>query len=238
MGEQRTSVEHMNFMPQTKPSLSRGLQPAVSEHTASSTRLSDASEETASGLNVQSCVVDGAACTSSEDKASPTGACASEVQDGHGTTVIMRNIPFEYTRDTVLELIDRQGFNGLYDLLCMPVDFQTELNHGYVFINFVTLEDAAGFKKHFKSFSDWSLPSDSICEVTWFDSTHNIDSHIQRYGDSPLMHESVEDRFKPVLFKDGLRIPFPEPTKKIRAPRRNKRSKGEKGGEPGAKQRC
>lgn len=61
--EQRTSVEHVNFMPQAKPSLSRGLQTAVSENMATSTRLSDASEETASGLNVQSCVVDGAACT-------------------------------------------------------------------------------------------------------------------------------------------------------------------------------
>jgi hypothetical protein len=144
---------------------------------------------------------------------------------------MMRNIPFEYTRDNILELIDRQGFNGLYDLLCLPVDLQTELNHGYVFINFVTLEDAAGFKKHFKGFSDWSLPSDNICEVTWFDSTHNIDSHIQRYRDSPLMHESVEDRFRPVLFKDGLRVPFPEPTKRIRAPRRNKLSKVGKSGE-------
>lgn len=154
----------------------------------------------------------------SEDEVSQE---SPEIQS-HGTTLIMRNIPFEYTRGTVLELIDRQGFNGLYDLLCMPVDFQTELNHGYVFINFVTLEDASGFKKHFESFSNWSLPSDNVCEVAWFDSAHNIDSHIQRYRDSPLMHESVEDRFKPVLFKNGLRVPFPEPTKKIRPPRRKK----------------
>jgi hypothetical protein len=174
---------------------------------------------------------------SSEDEDSPKlckRTCAIEVQESHGTTVIMRNIPFEYTRDDILELIDRQGFNGLYDLLCLPVDFQTELNHGYVFINFVTLEDAAGFKKHFEGFSDWNRPSDNVCEVNWFDSAHNIDSHIQRYRNSPLMHESVEDRFKPVLFKDGFRIPFPAPTKKIRAPRRNKLSKGGDGGALGA----
>jgi hypothetical protein len=178
---------------------------------------------------------------SSEDEDRPKSCehhrvtCAGEVHESHGTTVMMRNIPFEYTRDDILELIDRQGFNGLYDLLCLPVDFQTELNHGYVFINFVTLQDAADFKNHFQAFSDWDLPSDNTCEVTWFDSTHNIDSHIQRYRDSPLMHESVEDRFKPVLFKDGLRMAFPEPTKKIRAPRRNKRSKGGNAGEAGAK---
>lgn len=43
-----------------------------------------------------------------------------------------------------------------------------------------------------------------------------------RYRDSPIMHGSVPDEFKPVIFEAGTgrRVDFPEPTKKLRAPRR------------------
>lgn len=128
-------------------------------------------------------------------------------------------IPGEYTRASLLELIDKQGFYGLYDLVYVPIDFQTEINHGYAFINFTSIENAEAFRGHFAGFCDWMVPSDRICEIAWSDALQGIDAHIQRYRDSPMMHESVEDRFRPILFKDGERIPFPAPTRKIRAPR-------------------
>mmetsp|Transcript_30241 Transcript_30241/g.66134 ORF Transcript_30241/g.66134 Transcript_30241/m.66134 type:complete len:157 (-) Transcript_30241:119-589(-) len=33
------------------------------------------------------------------------------------------------------------------------------------------------------------------------------------------MHEAVPDEYKPVVFQDGVRVPFPAATKKLRAPR-------------------
>merc|ERR1712217_146628 len=138
------------------------------------------------------------------------------------TTTIMRNIPGEYTRADLLELIDQQGFNGLYDLVYMPIDFQTEANHGFAVINLITAEDAEKFRVHFTGFSDWMKPSDRTCEVVWSDVTQGLDAHIKKYRNSPMMHESVEDRFRPILFKNGLRINFPEPTKRIKAPRARK----------------
>merc|ERR1712061_709376 len=139
--------------------------------------------------------------------------------DFHQTTVIMRNIPGEYARADLLGLIDQQGFNGLYDLVYLPLDFRSELNHGYAFINFTTAENAERFRDHFMGFSDWSVPSERICDVSWSERLQSIDAIIQRYRDSPMMHRSVEDRFKPALFHEGQRIPFPKPTKTIRAPR-------------------
>merc|ERR1712048_934487 len=138
------------------------------------------------------------------------------------TTTIMRNIPGEYTRVDLLELIGQQGFNGLYDLVYMPIDFQTEANHGYAVINLITVDDAEKFRSHFTGFSDWMMPSDRICQVAWSDVIQGLDAHIERYRDSPMMHKSVEDRFRPILFKNGKRINFPEPTKLIKAPRTKK----------------
>jgi len=146
----------------------------------------------------------------------------SDREELHLTTTMMRNIPSEYTRTDLLDLLDRKGFNGLYDLVYMPIAFQTGLNHGYAFINFTTAEDANSFVDHFSGFSDWLVESDRICEVSWSDQSQGLDSNVQRYRDSPVMHESVEDRFKPVLFRQGQRIPFPKPTKTIRAPRLRK----------------
>jgi hypothetical protein len=155
----------------------------------------------------------------SEADESNDGETAVDQDEFRKTTVMMRNIPGEYTRADLLGLIDQQGFSGLYDLVYLPVDFHTELNHGYAFINFTTAENTERFRDHFMGFSDWLVPSESICEVSWSDQSQGLDAYIQRYRDSPMMHESVEDRFKPILFHDGQRIPFPEPTKKIKAPK-------------------
>merc|ERR1711972_679057 len=132
---------------------------------------------------------------------------------------MMQNIPLEYTREGLLELIDEQGWHGCYDLLYLPIVFQTEENHGYAFINFTTTENYERFREYFSGFRDWNTPSDNICEVAASDKFVNLDDYIEGYRNSPIMHESVEARFKPVLFENGQRIPFPQPTKQIKAPR-------------------
>lgn len=143
--------------------------------------------------------------------------------DQRRTTAMMRNIPEAYTRANLLELLDQQGFFGSYDLVYLPVAFQTDLSHGYAFINFTTKANCERFREHFTGFSDWMVPSGLVCEISWSDLAQGLSENIQRYRDSPMMHESVEDRFKPVLFEHGRRVAFPEPTKKIKAPRRRTR---------------
>jgi hypothetical protein len=139
--------------------------------------------------------------------------------DQRRTTVMMRNIPTSYTRANLVELLDQQGFQGTYDFVYLPVKIQTALSHGFAFINFTTTESTERFWQHFTGFSDWIVPSAKVCEVTWSETAQGIDEQIERYRDSPMMHESVDDKFRPALFKDGQRIPFPAPTTKIKAPR-------------------
>jgi len=57
-----------------------------------------------------------------------------------------------------------------------------------------------------------------------------LNENIARYRNSPLMSEDVPAFYKPVLLEDGVRSPFPEPTKQLRTLRRRK-AKGEQEGE-------
>jgi hypothetical protein len=135
------------------------------------------------------------------------------------TTVMMCNIPNNVNREQLLALVNDAGFQGRYNLVYVPIDLKYRVGLGYAFLNFVSNEGAEAFSQHFQGFKDWSMKSEKVCEVKWSDALQGLDEHVERYRDCPVMHESIADEFKPVLFKDGVRVPFPEPTKRIRAPR-------------------
>merc|ERR1712147_324950 len=136
------------------------------------------------------------------------------------TTLMFRNIPNDYTRDMLLELLDSKGFTARYNFLYMPVDFKRPAGLGYAFINCVAQADAENMLATFQNFRHWRFNSAKICEVVWGEPLQGLQSHIDRYRNSPIMHGSVPDNCKPVLFENGVRCSFPSPPKRIRPPRR------------------
>lgn len=139
------------------------------------------------------------------------------------TTVMMRNIPNDYTGTMLLDLLNEHGFGGLYNLVYLPMDYHRKAGFGYAFIDFVSTEEAQRFRETFEGFSDWGLVSHKICNISWSDALQGVQAHIDRYRNSPVMHDAVPDEFKPMLFEDGRRVSFPPPTKSIRAPRLRKK---------------
>jgi len=135
------------------------------------------------------------------------------------TTVMLRNLPNNYTREMLLELIDGRGFTGQFDFLYLPIDFQTYACLGYAFVNLISPAVSQRFWRAFDGFKGWSLPSKKVCYVSWSGPHQGLDAHIERYRNSPVMHPDVMDEFKPVLFKDGVRMSFPPASKSIRPPR-------------------
>jgi len=138
----------------------------------------------------------------------------------------MKNLPHTYTRGQLLELVDAAGFHKCYDVVSLPIDLKSGTGLGYAFINFTTQEQAEKFKEYFNDFKDWAVLDDKGCEVLWSDNLQGYEAHIERYRNSPVMHESVADKFKPALYKDGIRVAFPEPTKTIKPPRPRTRNRG------------
>jgi len=145
-----------------------------------------------------------------------------ELSDGEEQkcTVVMRNVPNQYTRDMLLALIDQNGFAGTYSLVYLPMDFATGMAVGYAFINFNLHCDAVRFQDTFQGFKNWVFKGSSkVCEVNWRDGEDDLAAQIERFRNCPMMHPSVPDDFRPALFHTGKRIDFPPPTQTIRKPR-------------------
>lgn len=136
------------------------------------------------------------------------------------TTVMLRNVPNKYTREMLIQLMDSEGFAGKYAFVYLPVDFKTHVGLGYVFVDMTSPSQAQEVRSHFEGFSQWGLPTDKVCNVSWsVPQQQGLDAQVQRYRNSPVMHESVPESWKPLLFQRGVRVPFPEPTRKVRVPR-------------------
>jgi len=148
------------------------------------------------------------------------GMDAEETDGEWRTTVMLRNMPNNYTRDMLLELMDAMGFEACYDFAYLPVDFKSQAGLGYAFINFISTAEAQRCFDEFEGFSDWKVPSEKVCTVTWGSPYQGFEAHVERYRNSPVMHHSIPDEWKPVLFdEEGMRAPFPVPTKTIKTPK-------------------
>jgi hypothetical protein len=144
---------------------------------------------------------------------------ADRSDDARKTTVMFRNIPNNYTREMLLELLDVQGFKGCYDFVYWPMDSKKMAGLGYAFINLTSPINAVHFKEYFDGFTDWELSSKKVGEVSWSQPLQGLKAHIARYRNCPMMHEDVPDEFRPMLFSEGVRIAFPPPTEEVQKPR-------------------
>merc|ERR1712226_532866 len=68
-----------------------------------------------------------------EKERSPASAGGN---DGNKSTVMWKNLPNNYNRDDLLNLVNSHGFTGAYDFFYSPIDFTSSALVGYAFVNF------------------------------------------------------------------------------------------------------
>jgi len=134
------------------------------------------------------------------------------------STVMLRNLPNDYNRTMVVELLDHKGFAGKYDFVYLPTDSARQAGLGYAFVNLVSAADAQLIRQRLEGFRHWTVPSSKRLTVGWSDTVQGLEANVERYRNNPIMHECVPDEFKPAVFKDGKRAEFPQPTKRLRKP--------------------
>lgn len=148
----------------------------------------------------------------------------SEIPEPQGrTTVCLRNVPNNYTRQMLLELLEEQGLSGHFDFLYLPCDFHRHANLGYAFVNLVDEASVMLFWRILDGFTGWALPTAKVGKVSFSGPHQGLLAHIERYRNSPVMHKSVPDEYKPMIFASGEPQPFPSATRKIKRPAPAKR---------------
>lgn len=156
-----------------------------------------------------------------------------EVAPEQLTTCMMRNLPQDYDRELLRRLIESQGFGGKYDFLYVPYDFRRKAIQGFAFVNLVSPEDAANFREHFMGFQSWGTTTKNcrkVCNVSWAQKDQQGQlANIERFKNSSVMHKTVQEEWKPLLFSKGEPVRFPRSTKQLWSPsvdfgRRGRRS--------------
>mmetsp|Transcript_37695 Transcript_37695/g.82801 ORF Transcript_37695/g.82801 Transcript_37695/m.82801 type:complete len:313 (-) Transcript_37695:138-1076(-) len=138
------------------------------------------------------------------------------------TTVLLQSLPKAYERSQLKRTLDAEGFEGRYDFLFLPMDLWTGTNNAFAFVNMVTHADARRLLLHFDGFSRWRFQTSGSrlpCVARWNEFCQGRAELIERYRNSPIMHEAVPEASKPMLLENGLPVPFPEPTRRLRMPR-------------------
>jgi len=134
------------------------------------------------------------------------------------TTLMCKNVPNDYSRDMFIAVLDSEGLAGLYDFVYLPRDFKKKAAFGYAFVNFQGHEQTLLGMQRLQGFKEWKVPSRKVLQVVWSSPHQGLDEHMERYRNSPVMHDLMPDEYKPILLKGGIRIEFPRPTARMRAP--------------------
>jgi hypothetical protein len=132
---------------------------------------------------------------------------------------MLRNLPKDYTRAMVLELLDSRGLAGKYNFVYLLYDFDMMACSGEALVNFESYAAGELARVNLQGFSQWKVQSLNVCEVSWSEALQGLDAHIDRYRNSSLMHQDVPEQFRPIILKNGTKAPFPPPSRRVRAPR-------------------
>lgn len=126
------------------------------------------------------------------------------------TTLMISGFSRDYKRSQLLHLLTLAEMQLECDFLYVPLDFKNvERSFGFGFANFTTADSALRAKQILTAHE---LEAD-------FAETQGLSSLISRFRNSSVMHSAVPDEARPALFISGARVPFPAPSRTIKAPR-------------------
>lgn len=146
--------------------------------------------------------------------AAPTAAAAIPVQEaGKVSTLMLRNIPVTYDRDQLLGDLDSRGFRPSLDFFYLPIDFQTGNNVGYAFVNLTSETEVERFRRTYNGFQLSADRSNKICAVCDAQK-QGLHQNAEHYRNSPVM--GMEEKYQPMIFENGIRRPFPGPTRPLK----------------------
>ncbi|XP_027150347.1 protein terminal ear1-like [Coffea eugenioides] len=145
---------------------------------------------------------DAVVCTSSSSSPSPppTAPVKEDSAFCSYTTVMIKNIPNQYRRNDLMQLLDIycKNYDLEYDFLYLPMDFWRKDNLGYAFVNFTSATAAKKIKDLLHGYvwcgnkiQDGIIHSKKICEMSWAH-IQGRDALIKHFLDSYFTCDNIE----------------------------------------------
>jgi hypothetical protein len=135
------------------------------------------------------------------------------------TTLMVRSLPEDLAQPTLVEQLIEGGYRGLFNFVYMPMNFRGHGNFGYAFVNFISHQIAIEFMALMQKVEHGDASTPQKWDIVW-STCQGLSANIERYRNSPLMHELVPKGCKPAVYDDmGNQVAFPQPTKTIPKPR-------------------
>lgn len=150
------------------------------------------------------------------------------------TTLQVEGLPDGLNSTLFMEAVNSNGFENCYDFVYVPMDLVTGAPLGHALINFSSSSMAAAALDRFTGQWQWSPELRCLvdgqghgCQASWSKYCQGLDALVERYRNSPVMHENMPDLCKPVILNAGRIISFPAPTRRVRMPRQRKKQQRE-----------
>ena len=125
------------------------------------------------------------------------------------STVMIQNIPNNYTQAMLIEEIDAH-FDKTYDFFYLPMDYKNKCNIGYAFVNFMDCSHVASFYAKFHCREWQRFKSHKICAVKYGRIQGKLNL-IQHFKSTNVVKEASMD-YRPLLFYSaGPQMGAPEP---------------------------
>ena len=125
------------------------------------------------------------------------------------STVMIQNIPNNYTQAMLIEEIDAH-FDKTYDFFYLPMDYKNKCNIGYAFVNFMDCSHVASFYAKFHCREWQRFKSHKICAVKYGRIQGKLNL-IQHFKSTNVVKEASMD-YRPLLFySSGPQMGAPEP---------------------------
>jgi len=132
------------------------------------------------------------------------------------TSIKVSGLPAQFSRDSVVLLLQEEGLAELVDFLYVPVDLLTWVHYGFAFLNFNSPTSAQRAVAILQGFRPCDSETDLLVE---YSDHQGLEAHVEKHRNNGVMHHTVPDEYKPLRFESGMRVAFPPPTKRIQLQR-------------------
>jgi RNA recognition motif-containing protein len=141
---------------------------------------------------------------------SPTPSDVTTLPPNEETTVMVRNIPTRITSLSLIETMVEHGFENTFDFIYSPIDFKTNKNVGYAFINFTSPEYKNRFVHEFQGFQLRATTSNKSLDII-SSRRQGFIENISVFGASELLASTRQSlQFKPLVKFNNELVPLTE----------------------------